>query len=218
MSEHRVSLRVLATDRARLLRDVAACIADAGANIAEVRLRQSVKVELQFELAGIEETSSLVTAVTLVESVHQVFIDPSLEGIFGKRVVVMGGGAQVAQVVLGAVSEADRHNISGERISVDTIPLVGEQRLADAVRAVGRLSRAHALVLAGSLMGGDITNAVREVREEYGLIVISLKMIGSVPEAADLVVSDPVQAGVLAVMAIADTASFDLNRVRGTWL
>jgi energy-converting hydrogenase B subunit Q len=33
-----------------------------------------------------------------------------------------------------------------------------------------------------------------------------------VPDAADLVVSDPIQAGVMAVMAIADTAQFDLAR------
>jgi energy-converting hydrogenase B subunit Q len=33
-------------------------------------------------------------------------------------------------------------------------------------------------------------------------------MAGSVPEAADLVVTDPVRAGVMAVMAIADTAKF----------
>jgi energy-converting hydrogenase B subunit Q len=67
------------------------------------------------------------------------------------------------------------------------------------------------LVLAGSLMGGAITEAVREV-QSYGLRVISLNMAGSVPEAADLVVSDPVQAGVMAVMAIADTAKFDLMK------
>jgi energy-converting hydrogenase B subunit Q len=33
-----------------------------------------------------------------------------------------------------------------------------------------------------------------------------------VPDAADLVVTDPVQAGVMAVMAVADTAKFDLMR------
>jgi energy-converting hydrogenase B subunit Q len=116
--------------------------------------------------------------------------------------------------MLGAVSESDRHNIRGERISVDTIPLVGEENVAGAVRAVGRLPRAAVLVLAGALMGGDITEAVREVRGR-GIIVISLNMAGSVPEAADLVVSDPVQAGVMAVMAIARTAKFDISRVRG---
>ncbi|MFN3323343.1 MAG: DUF5612 domain-containing protein [Bryobacteraceae bacterium] len=145
--------------------------------------------------------------------VARVEIVQSLEKIYGKRIIIVGGGAQVGQVAIGAVSEADRHNIRGERISVDTIPLVGEQSLATAVRAVGRLPRVSALVLAGSLMGGDIEQAVREVRAQ-GMLVISLNMAGSVPEAADLVVTDPVQAGVMAVMAVADTAKFNIARLK----
>jgi energy-converting hydrogenase B subunit Q len=66
----------------------------------------------------------------------------TLQKIYGKRIIIIGGGAQVVQVAIGAISEADRHNIRGEHISVDTIPLVGEQPLADAVRAVARLPRA----------------------------------------------------------------------------
>ena len=89
---------------------------------------------------------------------------PSFLKIYGKRIVVMGGGAQVGQVALGAITEADRHNIRGERISVDTIPLVGEEALAGAVRAVVRLPRVRLLVLAGSIMGGEIAHAVEEVR------------------------------------------------------
>ena len=61
-------------------------------------------------------------------------------------------------------------------------------------------------------MGGEIELAVREVRAQ-GLLVISLNMAGSVPDASDLVVSDPVQAGVMAVMAVADTARFNLQRL-----
>ena len=72
----------------------------------------------------------------------------------------------MAQVALGAVSESDRHNLRGERISVDTMALVGEDEIAAAVRAVADLPRAHILVLAGSLMGGEITKAVRELREQ----------------------------------------------------
>lgn len=136
----------------------------------------------------------------------------TFQAIYGKRVIIMGGGAQVGQVAIGAISEADRHNIRGERISVDTIPLVGERPLADAVRAVARLPRARVLVLAGALMGGDIEKAVREVRGQ-GLLVISLNMAGSVPDAANLVVTDPIQAGVMAVMAVADTAKFDIARL-----
>jgi len=146
-----------------------------------------------------------------IDGVRSVASAPSMSLIYGKRIIIMGGGAQVGQVALGAIAEADRHNIRGERISVDTIPLVGEQEIAAAVRAVVRLPRVRLLVLAGSLMGGDIATAIEEVRAE-GLIVISLNMAGSVPDAADLVVSDPVQAGVMAVMAIADTAKFDILR------
>jgi energy-converting hydrogenase B subunit Q len=139
---------------------------------------------------------------------------PSMVQVYGKRIIVVGGGAQVGQVAVGAISEADRHNIRGEKISIDTIPIVGEANLADAVRAVARLPRAVALVLAGSLMGGQITEAVREVRAR-GILVVSLNMAGSAPSAADLVVTDPVQAGVMTVMAVAHTAAFDMNRQRG---
>jgi energy-converting hydrogenase B subunit Q len=144
--------------------------------------------------------------------VRSVELVQSLQKIYGKRIIIMGGGAQVGQVALGAIAEADRHNIRGEHISVDTIPLVGEHMLAAAVRAVRRLARVKALVLAGSLMGGDIEKAVREVRAD-GILVISLNMAGSVPDASDLVVTDPVQAGVMAVMAVAETAKFSIQRL-----
>ena len=166
-----------------------------------------------FEVVLPDDPDRLVEDLRHLEIVRHVEIVKTLEKIYGKRIIIMGGGAQVGQVAIGAVSEADRHNIRGEHISVDTIPLVGEQKLADAVRAVARLPRAKALVLAGSLMGGDIEHAVREVRQT-GLLVISLNMAGSVPDAADLVVSDPVQAGVMAVMAVADTAKFTLERLK----
>ena len=157
-------------------------------------------------------------AVAMIEELRALSVTRRVEAvetmgkIYGKRVIIVGGGAQVGQVAIGAISEADRHNIRGEHISVDTIPLVGEQPLADAVRAVARLPRARVLVLAGSLMGGEIDDAVLEVRRQ-GLLVISLNMAGSVPDAADLVVTDPVQAGVMAVMAIADTAKFNVQRL-----
>lgn len=164
-----------------------------------------------FEIDVPEDPAVVLTELRALPIVRDLDRVATLATIYGKRVIIMGGGAQVGQVAIGAISEADRHNIRGERISVDTIPLVGEQTLADAVRAVSRLPRASALVLAGSLMGGEIADAVEEVRRN-GLFVISLNMAGSVPDAADLVVTDPVQAGVMAVMAVADTAKFDLMR------
>jgi energy-converting hydrogenase B subunit Q len=169
------------------------------------------KFHLYFEL-DVDDLDKLIKEIEGIEGVIKVERSTPFDRIYGKRVIVIGGGAQVAQVVLGAVSEADRHNLRGERISVDTIPLVGEEKLAEAVRAVGRLHRAAILVLAGSIMGGDVTKAVSEIREK-GIPVISLNMAGSVPAACDFVVTDPVQAGVMAVMSVARTASFDIRKL-----
>jgi energy-converting hydrogenase B subunit Q len=170
-------------------------------------------VELEIEVERLDEEAVLRT-IHGTPGVRAHRLTRSLDRIFGKRVIVIGAGAQVGQVALGAVSEADRHNLRGERISVDTIALVGEKDIANAVRAVADLPRARLLVLAGSIMGGEITTAVRELRE-HGIPVICLNMVGSITEVADLIVSDPVQAGTMAVMAIADTATFDLARQRG---
>ncbi len=172
---------------------------------------ERTRIYFEFYLPGSpDDLMREMGELPVVRSVEPV---QSLQRIYGKRIIIMGGGAQVGQVALGAISEADRHNIRGEHISIDTIPLVGEHTLAAAVRAVRQLTRVQALVLAGSLMGGEIEAAVREVRSD-GLLVISLNMAGSVPEASDLVITDPVQAGVMAVMAVAETAKFNIARLK----
>jgi len=211
MTLHAVLVTV--ADRPGMLFALTRVLSEHQANITYVDMHsQAPESDIYFEFT-IENAgaSSVAESLRQVPGVERVEETPSLARIYGKRIVIMGGGAQVGQVALGAVAEADRHNIRGERISVDTIPLVGEFELAAAVRAVVRLPRVRLLVLAGSLMGGEITRAVEDVRRN-GLAVISLNMAGSVPDAADLVVSDPIQAGVMAVMAIADTAKFDLVR------
>ncbi len=202
-----------AVDRPGLLFQLTKVFADHTANITSVDIHTGLdRSEIHFEFTVDDDAmESVVSDLRAIPGVTGVDETPSFTKIYGKRIVVMGGGAQVGFVAMGAIAEADRHNIRGERISIDTIPLVGERELAAAVRAVVRLPRAKLLVLAGSLMGGEITEAVEEVRKN-GLYVISLNMAGSVPDAADLVVTDPVQAGVMAVMAVADTARFDLMR------
>ena len=195
-----------------MMSSVTKVLADHNANIRYVDLHSAGdRADIYFEVELEQAPDALMADLRRLDGVHGLEEIPSFAKIYGKRIIVMGGGAEVGQVALGAIAEADRHNIRGERISVDTIPLVGEEALAAAVRAAARLPRVKLLVLAGSLMGGAISDAVEEVRKN-GLYVISLNMAGSVPDAADLVVSDPVQAGVMAVMAVADTAKFDLVR------
>ena len=207
---------IVQTDHAPgVLSEVAGVIAAHPANIQSIETLgpSRERATLLLEIEAADDFPSLIERLRGLPVVQSVEETQPLMAIYGKRVIIVGGGAQVGQVAVGAVSEADRHNIRGERISVDTIPLVGEQDLAAAVRAVARLPRARVLVLAGAIMGGSITDAVREVQAQ-GIIVISLNMVGSVRDAADLVVTDPLQAGVMAVMAIADTARFDISRQR----
>jgi len=205
-------------DRPGVLAGVISAVEQAGGSVrmlSTVRRAEEdpPRVDVELEADGCSERQ-MADSVSSVPGVLAVEATRVLDRVYGKRIIVVGGGAQVAQVALGAVTEADRHNLRGERISVDTIPLVGEEAIAAAVRGVADLPRARCLVLAGSLMGGGITRAVEELRA-HGVPVIALNMAGSVPDAADLVVSDPVQAGTMAVMAIADTAAFDLARQRG---
>jgi energy-converting hydrogenase B subunit Q len=196
-----------------ILHRLTGVIAGHGGDIGSVSIIENTQAgaRVYFEVTT-PDWEAMLEELRTLPIVRGLDLVKSMQEIYGKRIIIMGGGAQVGQVAMGAIVEADRHNIRGEHISIDTIPLVGEQALADAVRAVPRLPRARALVLAGSLMGGQIEAAVREVRLT-GLLVISLNMAGSVPDAADLVVSDPLQAGVMAVMAIADTAKFTLGRL-----
>ena len=209
--QEKIGVLVEADPGPGILHQLTGVIAQHHGNITSVDI--IAEQQTYFEIDIKEDPAAMLEDLSRLAIVHNVTQVKTFLTIFGKRVIIIGGGAQVGQVAIGAISEADRHNIRGEHISVDTIPLVGEQPLAEAVRACGRLPRIKALVLAGSLMGGDIERAVREVRAQ-GLLVVSLNMAGSVPAAADLVVSDPLQAGVMTVMAVAETAQFSITRLK----
>lgn len=214
-----VAYSLITRDRPGVLRDVAGAVASAGGNIAYTqqhvleRGAHAGSALIYMEVEGVEGDGP-VEELRDLDAVREVDVVPSFEKVYGRRVIVIGGGAQVAEVAAGAISEADRHNLRGERISVDTIPLVGEENIHEAATAVERLHRAGVLVLAGALMGGKVTEAVKEVKRE-GIPVISLKNVGSAQEHSDLVVNDPTQAGVIAAMAVSDAAEFDIERVKG---
>ncbi len=211
----RLAALIRGRDRRGLLHDMTAAVLRHGGDIVSVDiLEHGERSSIYWEIDSVADHGALLDAFRAIHGVESVAHLPSMFQVYGKRVIVIGAGAQVGQVAIGAIGEADRHNIRGEKISVDTIPIVGEENLAAAVRAVARLPRAAAVVLAGSLMGGAVTRAVDEVRE-HGILVVSLNMAGSVPDHADLVVTDPVQAGVMTVMAVASTAKFDIARARG---
>ena len=211
------TLTIKSDEKKGVLDDITDVITSHGANISYVHLfvEKNNMGSINLELEHVEDIEELVSDLKNIEEIKTVELHGSQLDIYGKRIIIVGGGAQVSQVAMGAITEADRHNIRGERISIDTIPLVGEKALAEAIEAISRLPRVSALVLAGSLMGGEITESVRKVKQESNLVVISLNMPGSVTKYADLIITDPIQAGVLAVMSVADTAVFDIERLDG---
>lgn len=212
-------LRIIAKNQIGVLRDLTNIIAEEGGNITYTQAfiikhgEYAGNALIYFEIEG-GDFESMIKRIKSLEFVIEVEEEKPFEKIYGKRVIILGGGALVSQVAIGAISEADRHNLRGERISVDTMPIVGEDEIAEAVKAVSRLHRAEVLVLAGGIMGGKIAEEVKKLRKS-GIKVISLSMFGSVPYVSDLVVSDPVMAGTLAVMHISDRAKFDIDRVKG---
>lgn len=214
MAIQKIGIEISAAKGPGILHELSGAIARHQGNILSVEIIEdtAAQARVYFEIDAPGEPSAMVRSLMELPVVSHATLVETMDKIYGKRIIIVGGGAQVGQVALGAILEADRHNIRGEHISIDTIPLVGEQALAAAVRATARLPRVKAIVMAGSLMGGEIEHAVREVRAQ-GLLVVSLNMAGSVPDAADLVVTDPVQAGVMTVMAVADTAKFSIERL-----
>lgn len=203
-------------DKPGVLRKVTDYLAKNGINIVYTHLymESDDHASTYIELDHVDNIEEVLSEIMEFPEVKEVKLSPSMDKVWGKRIIIVGGGAQVSQVALGAITEADRHNIRGERISVDTLPLAGEKKLTEAVRAVGCLPRVGCLVLAGSLMGGSIVDAIDEIKNKYGVKVISLNMVGSVRDHADLVVTDPVQAGVMAVMAISETSNLDISRIK----
>ena len=207
------ALNIRAMDKPGVLGKITSYIAKKNVNIifTQVYNQPDGNASTYIELENVEDIDEIIKGISEFSEVFEVMQSPTMNDVWGKRIIIIGGGAQVSQVALGAITEADRHNIRGEHISVDTLPIVGEENLTQTIRAVGSLPRVKVLVLAGSLMGGTIVDSIKE---KYGIKVISLNMVGSVRDHADLVVTDPVQAGVMAVMSIANTAQFDIGRVK----
>src|ERR1700741_643130 len=111
------------------LAELITTLRDAGAEIVAINTFPATRGEPDvvrvFDIETRNFDSAAAAKVALgIRGVVKAEVRKTLGQIFGKRVIVIGGGAQVAQVNLGAVTEADRHNLRGERLRVDTISLV----------------------------------------------------------------------------------------------
>jgi energy-converting hydrogenase B subunit Q len=200
-----------------LLSEITEKIHSSGGNLSFMQswIEYDGKSHITLQIENNNGPDLLIKSLEEIKEIESLKTIPTSRKTWGKRIIIIGGGAQVASVASGAIAEADRHNIRGETISVDTIAVVGELEIANAISAVGKLHRVGILVLAGALMGGKITEAVKNLRTDYGIPVIALNMAGSVTKECDLVVTEPIQAGVMAVMLISNIGKFNLLKIHG---
>jgi energy-converting hydrogenase B subunit Q len=92
-----------------ILHQLTGVIAQHGANITSVDLVEERQTYFELDLTDAPALLEDLSKLPMVRGVAQV---KTFQTVFGKRIIVMGGGAQVGQVATGAVSEADRHRHS----------------------------------------------------------------------------------------------------------
>src|SRR5688572_17599489 len=118
MTPHAILATVL--DRPGILFGLTGILAEHDANITYVDIHTgepTSDIYLEITLPEGQQIESVTAHLGTVAGVQRVEETPSFARIYGKRIIVMGGGAQVGLVAMGAITEADRHNIRGERIS-----------------------------------------------------------------------------------------------------
>ncbi|MCL2705783.1 MAG: DUF5612 domain-containing protein [Spirochaetaceae bacterium] len=212
-----LAFEIISMDRCGLISEISTKIYNLGSDISFFQswTEYDGKCHIILQVDDKTKPEEILKSIKEIPEIISIETTSTNKKTWGKRIIIIGGGAQVSSVASGAITEADRHNIRGETISVDTIAVVGENEIASTIDAVRKLHRVGILVLAGSLMGGKITTAVKSLRAEFGIPVIGLNMAGSVTKVCDLVISDPVEAGVMAVMLISNIGKFNLLKVHG---
>ena len=110
MSETKLALVVRVVPGPGVLHQITGVIAAHQGNITSVAIlgsRAEDEERTFFEIAlpqpNPEQVVSELIALPVVKGVEEV---RSMEKIYGKRIIIMGGGAQVAQVAIGAISES----------------------------------------------------------------------------------------------------------------
>ena len=113
MTTERIGLQIRTATGPGVLHRLTGVIAHQRGDISSVAIASQSESEdrvyLEIDLPGPAE--DLVLALEQLDVVRGVELVDTLKTIYGKRIIIMGGGAQVGQVAVGAISEADRHNI-----------------------------------------------------------------------------------------------------------
>ena len=111
MENETVGLVVHAIGRTGVLHQLTGVIAHEQGNILSIEIveEKSPETVTYFEIDLPGDAQKLVQGLQALPVVHRAKLVQTMEKIFGKRIIIVGGGAQVGQVALGAIAEADRH-------------------------------------------------------------------------------------------------------------
>src|SRR5437588_8968926 len=123
MDAHNHGLLIYADAGPGILHRLTGVMAEHQGDIGTVSIIENTAsgARIYFEVST-PDGAAMIASLRALPIVRRMDLVKSMQQIFGKRIIIIGGGAQVGQVAMGAIVEADRHNIRGEHISVDTIP------------------------------------------------------------------------------------------------
>src|SRR3954453_3967822 len=96
-------VRVQVPDQPGVLHALTQVIVNHRANITYVDIgdQRQQRSTTYFELSDVDDLDALVADLEALPIVRLIERQPSFGRIYGKRIIVIGGGAQVGQVVLG---------------------------------------------------------------------------------------------------------------------
>jgi energy-converting hydrogenase B subunit Q len=121
---HKVGIEISVSSGPGILHQLTGVIADEKGNITSVEIVGMAPDhdKVYFEVEVPSDPARMIAGLRSLPVVRHAEQVDTMEKIYGKRIIIVGGGAQVGQVALGAITEADRHNIRGDHLSIDTIP------------------------------------------------------------------------------------------------
>ena len=100
------SLTIKSDEKKGVLDDITSIIVAHEVNISYTHLfiEKNNVGTIDLELENVEDIDSLIADLELLKEVKSVEIHSSQSNIYGKRIIIVGGGAQVSQVALGAIT------------------------------------------------------------------------------------------------------------------
>ncbi len=119
MDHDTIGIVVEATGSTGVLHQLTGVIARHQGDISSVEMLDSQPEETRtyFEVVLPGSAGELLDDLRALPIVRGVEMVKTLRAIYGKRIIIMGGGAQVGQVAIGAVSEADRRQYPWRTLS-----------------------------------------------------------------------------------------------------